>query len=236
MSFDVFLQSFYAILPSLQITVFITLTAFIFGQLIALSFAIALYYKSSLFYWPVAIYTFMTRGSPLLVQLFICYFAFGKLSVLLPLEKGGFFWLMLNNAQYCAIFVIALNSASYMSAILLGGLRQIPRGQSEAAVSLGLRRYVQLFDVLLPQVYRNILPTIGNEMVIVLKASSLASVITVMDIFGRAKNFMSNSSTAFEAFLSATILYLFLGIIIAIIFKLLESYFLPASMTGRRVK
>ena len=236
MSFDVFLHAFASIFPSLQLTVLITVAAFILGQLLALPFALALYSKSPIFYWPVAIYTFMTRGSPLLVQLFIFYNLFGKITGWLDLERGSFFWLILNDAKYCAMFVIGLNSASYMAEILLGALRQIPIGQSEAAISLGLKKRFRLFDILLPQAYRNVLPTIGNEMVIVLKGSSLASVITVMDVFGTAKTFMSNSSSAFEAFFVAAILYLCLGFIIAMIFKLLEYYFLPSSITGHRVK
>lgn len=236
MSLDVFLQSFAAILPSLQLTIVITLSAFFIGQLLALPFALALYSKSSIFYWPVAIYTFMTRGSPLLVQLFIFYNLFGKISTGLAIERGSLLWFILNDAKYCAMFVIGLNSASYMAEILLGALRQIPTGQDEAAISLGLKKRFRLFDILLPQAYRNVLPTIGNEMVIVLKGSSLASVITVMDVFGTAKTFMSNSSSAFEAFLAAAILYLCIGFVIAMIFRVLEYYFLPASITGHRTK
>lgn len=236
MSFEIFIQTFHSILPTLHITVLITLAAFILGQLIALPFALTIYYKTPILYWPVAIFTFMMRGSPLLIQLYIFYNLFGKLSVALSLEKTNVFWPILNDAKYCAIFVIGLNSASYMVEILLGALRKIPIGQNEAATSLGLKTRYRLFDILLPQAYRNILPTIGNEMVIVLKGSSLASVITIMDVFGIAKNFMSKSYIIFEAFLAAAILYLFLGFIIAMIFKLLEYYFLPASITGHRTK
>ncbi|UXM95839.1 ABC transporter permease subunit [Bartonella sp. HY329] len=236
MSFDSFYNTLTSILPGLQLTVLITVAAFFLGQLLALPFALALYYKSPIFYWPVAIYTFMTRGSPLLIQLFIFYNLFGKWSSALAIQKNTIFWFILNDAKYCAIFVIGLNSASYMAVILLGALRQIPQGQNEAATSLGLNSHFRLFDILLPQVYRNILPTIGNEMIIVLKGSSLASVITIMDVFSRAKSFMSNGAAAFDAFFAAAILYLCLGFIIAMIFKLLEYYFLPASITGHRTK
>lgn len=234
MPLDTSYQALTSILPGLQLTVIITVFAFLLGQLLALPFALALYYKSPFFYWPVAIYTFMTRGSPLLIQLFIFYNLFGKWSQALGFERHSIPWLILNDAKYCAIFVIGLNSASYMAVILLGALKQIPQGQNEAAISLGLNKRFRLQDILLPQVYRNSLPTIGNEMIIVLKGSSLASVITIMDVFNLTKSFMFKGSAAFEAFFAAALLYLCLGFIIAMIFKLLEHYFLPASITGHR--
>ncbi|RBO95673.1 ABC transporter permease [Pseudochrobactrum asaccharolyticum] len=218
MSFDLFLPAFNAIQHGIWLTLLITIASFIVGQIFALPLALALVSSRWWLSYSASTYTFMVRGSPLLVQLFIVYYGLGQVEAV----RSSFLWPVLKSPLYCAIITIGLNSAAYMAEIIAGAIRQLPKGQFEAASALGLSRYVALVKVVFPQVYRTLLPAIGNELVLVMKGSTLASAVTVIEMTGAARIFVARTYAPFETFLIAGSVYLVMGAIFGRIVKAIE--------------
>lgn len=196
----------------------ITVTAFGVGQIFALPIALALTSPKKWLRYPAASYTFMVRGSPLLVQLFIVYYGLGQVEFI----RGSFVWPLLRSALYCAIVTIGLNSAAYSAEVIAGAIRQLPKGQTEAASALGLTKFAAFRKVIFPQVYRSILPALGNELVLVMKGSTLASAVTVMEMTGAARVFVAKTYAPFETFLIAGAIYLIIGAIFGFIIRSIE--------------
>jgi octopine/nopaline transport system permease protein len=218
MSLDIFNQALWVVLSGLKLTLIITVSAFVIGQIFALPIALACVAKSRFLKIPAVTYTFLVRGSPLLVQLFIVYYGLGQIEAL----RDSFLWPVLRSPLYCAILTIGLNSAAYTAEVVAGTIRQLPTGQWEAASALGLPRSITFLKIILPQVYRAVIPTLGNEAILVMKGSTLASAVTVMEMTGAARVFVARSYAPFETFIVAGILYLILGIIFGRIFRGLE--------------
>ena len=219
MSTDLLLPAFLAIKTGFVLTLTITLTSFVVGQVAALPIALALTAKTAWLRIPAAVYTFLVRGSPLLIQLFIVYYGLGQIGAV----RSSVLWPVLRSALDCAILTIGLNSAAYMAEALAGAIRQLPKGQWEAGRALGLHRSALLLTVVLPQVYRTVLPLIGNEAILVLKSSTLASAITVIEMTGAARGFVTRTYAPFETFVIAGAVYLLLGVVVGRVFKLAEA-------------
>ena len=229
MSSEILLQSIPIVYAGLKLTLVVTLASFLLGQILALPLGLGLTAKSPLLRWPVTIYTFLVRGSPLLVQLFILYYGLAQFDAV----RASVIWPIIREPVNCAIIAIGLNSAAYAAVIVAGGLRRLPPGQAEASISLGLSSFSRMRDVLLPQVYRAILPSIGNELILVLKASSLASAVTVMEMSGAARAFTAKTYAPFEVFIVAGILYLAIGFLFGLAFRFLERRIPGAAAIGR---
>ncbi len=218
LSLDLFVPAFMAVKDGFLLTVAITIASFVIGQVLALPLALALNSDHKALRHPVSTYTFIVRGSPLLVQLFIVYYGLGQIDVV----RQSLLWPVLRSPVYCAIIAIGLNSAAYAAELLAGAIRQLPRGQWEAGHALGLSRAILLLKVILPQAYRAVLPAIGNELVLVMKGSTLASAVTVMEMSGAARVFVAKTYAPFETFLMAGAVYLIMGAVFGRIFRRIE--------------
>lgn len=218
MSYDLFLQASRVVLNGLELTLIVTLAAYAIGQVFALPIALARTSGSRLLNAPAVTFTFVMRGSPLLVQLFIIYYGLGQL----PFVRESMLWPLLRSPLSCAIIAVGLNSAAYTAELVAGAILHVPKGQWEAAKALGLRRLVTQAFIILPQAYRAILPALGNEMILVMKGSTLASTVTVMEMTGAARVFVARTYAPFEAFLVAGVLYLIIGAVFSLIFRRIE--------------
>ena len=139
----------------------------IFGALIAL----LRMSKFPPFKWIAVVYTEIIRGTPMLLQLYLFYFA---LPQLIP---------FLNKKQYlCVAIALVCNSAAYVSEIIRSGIQAVDIGQTEAARSLGLSQRLTMTEIILPQAVKNILPALGNEFIMVIKDTSLASTFFIGDL------------------------------------------------------
>lgn len=219
MSVDLFLPAFLAIKNGFLLTLAITFASFALGQVLALPLALARGSGQAWIRRPAATYTFLVRGSPLLVQLFLVYYGLGQIEAV----RESFLWPVLRSAVYCAILTIGFNSAAYMAELLAGAIRALPEGQREAGHAIGLRRPALLRKIVLPQAYRAVLPGIGNELVLVLKGSTLASAVTVLEMTAAARAFVTRTYAPFETFLIAGAVYLLLGALFGWIFRRLEA-------------
>lgn len=173
----------------------------------------------------VGAYVFVLRGSPLLVQLFLIYYGLSQF----PAVRGSILWPFLRQPFWCAVLALSLNTAAYASEIIRGGLRAVPPGPVEAARALGLSGARLYGLVILPLALRQALPGYGNEVVIMVKSTALASVVTLMELTGIAHDIIGETFRAFEVFLCAGAIYLALNSIIARGISLLERRLSPGT-------
>ena len=193
-----------AVWVTLKFTFFSTIMGFLGGFILAL---ITLS-KNKIASFFAKAYISVFRGTPLLVQLMLIYFATPQLTsyTISPLEAG--------------VLSFGLNSAAYISEALRGGILSVYRGQWEAAMSLGVPPYRFVLDVILPQAIKNALPSLVNESIMLLKDSSLVSVIGVADTLRWADLIQAKTFRAFEAFVVAAAVYY----VLVMLLNLLGSY------------
>ena len=158
------------------------------------------------------------RGTPLLVQLFIIYYGFSQSAWL----RASFAWPYLRDAYWCALLALTLNTAAYTSEILRGGVKAVAAGQQEAAAALALSRWQIWRHVIWPLAWRQMLPAYGNEVILMVKATSLASIVTLMEVTGIAARLVSQSYRPVEVFVCAGALYLLINFSITRVVMRLE--------------
>lgn len=156
-------------------------------------------------------YSAVFRGTPLIVQLFLIYYGLGQFSFV---QGNPVLWWVVSEGSRCAVLALALNTAAYTSEILRGGLQSVPPGLVEAAAACGMSRSLRFRRIEFPLAIRQALPAYGNELVLMVKGSSLASTITVLEMTGYAKRLMSQTYAIFEIFAIAGALYLALNLIL----------------------
>ncbi|MBN2282831.1 MAG: amino acid ABC transporter permease [Deltaproteobacteria bacterium] len=155
-----------------------------------------------------SVYVEVIRGIPLLVQLFYIYFALGRV-VNLP-------------ATVSAVIAMGVCYGAYMGEIFRAGIESIPKGQMEAARSLGMNYSQAMRHVILPQAFKTILPPVGNEFVALLKDSSLVSILAVSDLLRRGREFASESFTYFETYTMVALIYLIITLFLSKLVSIME--------------
>ncbi len=165
-------------------------------------------------------YSAVFRGTPLLVQLFLFYYGLGQFDAI---RDNALIWWVIGDAMRCAILALALNTAAYTSEILRGGLMSIPVGLVEAAKATGMSRALRFRRIEFPLAIRQALPAYGNEIVLVIKGTSLASTITVLEITGHAKRLMSQTYAIFEVFTIAGLFYLAINMVLIFAVRRIEA-------------
>lgn len=159
--------------------------------------------------WAVLVYTYIFRGTPMLVQLFLLYYGLSQI----PAVRASCAWFVIRDPFWCALLTFSLNSAAHTTEILCRGLQSVPKGLLEASAALGMRPYQTARLITLPLAFRISLPAYGNEVVGMIKATSLASTVTLLEITGRARQMVSDTFAPYEIFLVAGAIYLFLTFI-----------------------
>lgn len=198
------------------VTIGVTISAFLLTLILGLITALGRLSKNKLIRWITTIYVEVARGIPLLVQLLFWYFAFpsviqsfGRLIHYEPFEN------YLANSFLMAILGLTFCYSAYMSEIYRAGIQSIPKGQNEAARSLGMTKSQAMRHIVLPQAIRVVLPPLGNEFISLLKDSSLVSVVAVADMTRRGREFMAASFTPVETWVMIALLYLVMTLISA---------------------
>jgi putative lysine/arginine/ornithine/histidine/octopine transport system permease protein len=163
-------------------------------------------------------YSLLFRGTPLLVQIFLIYYGLGQFQFL----RDSVLWYVLRKAFWCTVLALALNSAAYTSEIIRGAVEAIPRGQWEAASALGLRRSAILSQVIWPQALVIGLPSYGNEAVMMIKSTALASTVTMLDLTGVARTIVADTYAPYEIFITAGCIYLVITTLVQKLFGRLE--------------
>lgn len=172
--------------------------------------------------FPAWLYTYIIRGTPMLVQLYLLYYGLAQFEAV----RDSMFWPMLSNATFCACLAFAINTSAYSAEILAGSIKATPHGEIEAAKAMGMSRFKLYRRILLPSALRRSLPQYSNEVIMMLHATSLASLVTLVDITGAARTINSQFYMPFEAYITAGLFYLCLTFILVRLFKLAETRWL----------
>ena len=218
MDFEAIRDSLPSYVHGAGITILLTLAALAIGMLFALPLAVLRGWPSRRVAGPVWAFTYVIRGTPLLVQLFLIYYGLAQFDVV----RQSALWPWLSSAWFCAIAAFAINTCAYTIEILHGAMRAVPAGEIEAARAMGMSRGVMLRRVVLPAAFRRMLPAYGNEAILMLQATSLASTVTLLDITGAARNMNSTYYLPFEAFLTAAAIYLAITTVLVGLFHAAE--------------
>lgn len=210
------LDTLWQLLRGVPLTLSLTALAVANGFVIAL--ALVLMRSSRLLIWPARLYVFLFRSVPLLVLIFLVYYGLSQF----PSIRASFLWPYLREPYWCAIIALSLNTSAYSSEIIRGGFQAIPRGQIEAAMATGMSRLTLLRRILLPIAIRQALPAYCSEIILLLKATSLVSIITLMEITGIAHRIIASTYRPFEVFICAGAIYLTMNFVITRIFLSIE--------------
>lgn len=203
----------------LRNTVQLTILGFAIGFVVAIPIALARLSRNPVLSGTAYGYIYIVRGTPLLVQVFLIYYGLGQFHGIL--RSLGLWWFF-RDPFNCAVTAFVLNSAAYQSEILRGGILAVPKGVIEGGRSLGLSSGQIFRKLILPITTARMLPAYGNELVLLLKASSLASIITVRDVMGQAR-YLFSQTLDMSVFYIAALNYLLVVLIIEAVWRHLEA-------------
>ncbi len=216
-------KNFFIVLSGLDNTLLLLLTSLPIGFLLALIFALGRVSKIKLISASIASYIFVIRGTPLLVQIYLIYFGLGSIKLI----RESFLWYALKEPFWCGVIALTINTVAYGAEIFRGGIQSIEKGQVESGLSLGFSKLLLLRKIILPIALRKVLPSYGNELILMVKATSLVSLTTYMEMTGLARKIMAKTFAPVEAFVAAGILYLFLNFLMVQFVKYLEWKYNP---------
>ena len=216
-------KNFFIVLSGLDNTLLLLLISLPTGFILALIFALGRVSKMKILSSTIAFYIFVIRGTPLLVQIYLIYFGLGSIKFI----RESFLWYALKEPFWCGVIALTINTVAYGAEIFRGGIQSIEKGQVESGLSLGFGKFMLLRKVILPIAIRKVLPSYGNELILMVKATSLVSLTTYMEMTGLARKIMAKTFAPVEAFIAAGILYLFLNFLMVQFVKYLEWKYNP---------
>lgn len=202
----------------LKNTLILVSVSLFIGLIFAIPLAVLRTSKNIFVSGPIRAYVYFFRGTPLIVQMFLIYYGMGQFELL----KTSFLWMFFREAYFCALFAFTLNTCAYTIEIIRGAIENTPHGEVEAAKAAGMSNLLRFRRIILPSAFRRALPTYSNEIIFMLHGSSLASVITIIDITGAARIINSRFYSPYEAFLTAAVFYMTITFIIVWLVKKLE--------------
>lgn len=211
-------ETFISLVSAVPLTLLLAANSIALGAILAVGIAVARFSAIAPVRWLAQAYVFVFRGTPLLVQIFIIYYGLSQF----PAIRHSLLWPILREPYWCAVLALALNTAAYASEIIRGGLLSVPFGQVEAARACGMSRFMIFRRITLPLGVRQALPGYGNEMISMVKATSLASIITLMEVTGVAARIISESYRAIEVFIVAGAIYLTINFLLTRLVQLVE--------------
>ncbi|MCW2100950.1 ABC transporter permease [Pseudomonas helleri] len=226
---ELFIKWLPKLIQGATLTLELTALSVIAGLIVAIPLGIArsskLWYVRSLPYG----YIFFFRGTPLLIQLFLVYYGLGQFEVV----RESVLWPYLRDPFWCAVLTMTLHTAAYIAEILRGAIQAIPPGEIEAARALGMSRGKTLLHIVLPRAARIGLPAYSNEVILMLKASSLASTVTLLELTGMTRTIIARNYQTVDMFLIAGVIYLVMSFVLIQGFKLLERWLRVDACQGR---
>ncbi len=206
---------------SALLTVELTFFSILIGLCIGFIFSLMRISKFKVLNYFSYYYSFIFRGTPLFVQIFIIYFGLAQLELI----RESILWTVLKKPYWCAIIAFALNTGAYTSEIFRSGFEKIDKNLIDAASSLGLNKLRIFLTITLPIGIKRSIPAYGNEMILMLKGTSLASTVTLLDLTGTAKYIISTHFNPVEVFIFVGSIYLFFTFLIHTFVKYLEKKF-----------
>lgn len=206
MNTELFLKYAPGLLEGLLVTIQLVAISVAIGMSLAVPIAMARLSQNTILRGLSFAYVYFFRGTPLLAQLFLIYYGAGQFVE--PLKAAGLWWFF-RDAFNCAVLAFALNTAGYEAEIFRGAIRSVPRGQWEAGAALGLHELPLWWKIVFPQAATVALRPVGNDIILLIKGSAVASIVTVLDLMGETRLAFSRTYDLMFYFYAA-VLYLIL--------------------------
>ena len=204
MNFELMIETFPKLLSGLNLTIQLVTISLILGFCLAIGLALLRLSNNTFLSFFAKTYVFFFRGTPLLVQIFLIYYGIAQFEII----RETFVWSFFKEAYWCGILALTLNTCAYSSEIIRGGILSVPFGQIESAKSVGMSRFLLYRRIILPIAFRQALPAYGNEIILMVKATSLVSTITLMEVTGIARLIIAKTFSPVEIFIVAGLIYL----------------------------
>ena len=219
MRFELMYESFFKILKGVPLTLEVVFISTLLGFGLAIIVALMRISDNKLYSVPAYSFIYLIRGTPLLLQLYFVYYGISQFSFV----RESFLWPILREPFWCGIITLTISTGAYSAEIIRGGIQSVSQGYIEAGKALGLGRIALFFRIVMPITIRQALPAYGNELILMVKASSLISIVTLMEITGIARTIISKTYAPVEIFLVAGSIYLFINFIITRLVKYAEN-------------
>jgi arginine/ornithine transport system permease protein len=203
-------------------TVQLVFVSLILGLILAVPLAIMRTSGNPLINGPIWLFTYVFRGTPLLIQLYIIYYGIAQIEGI----QQTFWWDIFREAFYPALLAFTLNTAAYTTEIIRGAIVATPHGEIEAAKAYGMSWALRMRRIVLPSAARRAVQAYSNEVIFMLHSSAIASVVTLVDLTGAARNIYSRFYAPFDAFIFVALIYMVLTFILVFAFRKLENYLL----------
>ena len=222
MNIDFITASTIELLSAVPTTLSLVFLSLSFGLVLAVFLSLMKASTNKILRYTANAYVYYFRGTPLLVQMYLLYFGVGSWISTITTHKEGLFWDIISEPYWYAVVALMFNTAGYTAEILRGAMQAVPHGQIESAMALVCSKKRILRRIIFPQAFRIALPSYSNEVILMVKGSSLASIITVMEITGVMSRLRAETYAVYELIAIAGTMYLILNYSITRIFKYVE--------------
>ncbi len=211
MDFEFMAETFPKLIAGVPVTLSLVGSSLVLGFVFAVILAQMRLSKNLLLSKLAYAYVYVFRSTPLLVQIFLIYYGSGQFRESL---EGVGLWFFLREPYFCAILALTMNTAAYTSEIIRGGIQSVPWGELEAGRAVGMSGVTLFRRIVFPVAIRQALPAYGNEIILMVKSTSLASTITILEITGIAKKIIATTYATIEVFIIAGAIYLSINFIV----------------------
>ena len=218
MRLDLMYESFFKIVEGIPLTLQVVSISTILGIFLAIAVALMRISGNRLMSLPAYYFVYLIRGTPLLLQLYFVYYGLSQFEAI----RESILWPILKEPYWCGIITLTISTGAYSSEIIRGGILSVSKNYIEASGALGLSQIKTFMLITLPITVRQALPAYGNELILMVKASSLISIVTLMEITGIARTIISKTYAPVEIFLVAGSIYLVINFIIVMFVNLAE--------------
>lgn len=206
------------LMSGVPLTLQLALLSVVIGFLLAVLVASAASSSLRPLQWIAQTHIELFRGTPLLVQIFLIYYGLGQIESL----RQSILWSILREPYWCAVLALALNTSAYTAEIIRGAIQAVPEREVEAARSVGMSGLLLRRRIIWPIALRQGLPVYGSEVILMIKATALASVITLNEVTGVAHKLISSTYRIFEIFIVSGAIYLALTFLLNLAFAFVE--------------
>ena len=218
MRLELMYESFFKIVEGIPLTLQVVSISTLLGIFLAVAVALMRISGNRLMSLPAYYFVYLIRGTPLLLQLYFVYYGLSQFEAI----RESILWPILKEPYWCGIITLTISTGAYSSEIIRGGILSVSKNYIEASGALGLSQIKTFMLITLPITVRQALPAYGNELILMVKASSLISIVTLMEITGIARTIISKTYAPVEIFLVAGSIYLVINFIIVMFVNLAE--------------
>lgn len=205
------------LLSGLWITIILMMGSLVIGLILAITLTICSLTENLIVKQMADAIIFFFTGTPLLVQIFLIYFGSGQFDWV----RTSFLWFILQSPMSCALIALSLNTACYTTVLLKGAIHSVPKNEIDACKAIGMSKWLAFRRVIFPRAFRIAVPAYSNEVIIILKNTSLASTITILDLMGVTQQIIAQTYNVASLYLIAGAIYLLLNAIIIFAFRYL---------------